>query len=268
MIDSETIVNYRNIANKIGLWDENYSTLKHDLQPAIEDIIDRDSNMDILGASLYQMTLMIRMLVYGNSEVELSDEDIDLLFEPIDKFEDLVFSPNLFANGANAAVEGMLPLVFDVAEKSDDYAEFEKVMRMMMAEPSDLTATVLSYGLAVGTCLRTYDGMSKYIEPLTDYIKTLLESSEKATAVARAIENHFKGGNTLQKRTYLFSALFATAATDCNCVNEISYMDLVSMMDKIRETAKNNKDMYDFLTSGNNFRFYMHCLEEYHGDKD
>jgi hypothetical protein len=267
MLTSEKIKEYRKIAKRIGIWDKDYSTIKQELMGVLSDIRNRDYALDVLGGCLNQIVLIARMVVYGESVAPLSDEDLKTLLSPMEELESLINVPYILSSGIETAIKDVLPIMFKVANKSEDYQSFEKEMRMAMALPSHVTASTLSYGIAIGTCLRRYSGMDVYLEPLIDHLRGILGTSDKTSEIMQAIEEH-DSGDSIENKAMLFAALFATAATDCNIKDNVTYDDMYNLIEKIDKISENNKDMHDFMSRKKDFKFFTNCIEKYHDNED
>ncbi len=265
MLSTKDIRKYRKLAKKIGIWDKDYSSIKQDMMGEIADIRNRDYAFDILGGCVHQVVLMIRLIVYGESEVPLSEDDMKALFAPLEQLESLKYTPYLATQGVETFVDNVLPIVFKVAETYPSYDEFEHALRVTMAGPSGVTRMSLSYGLAIGMCMRLYDNMQEHLQTLVSYLTNMLSSSKRATEVLRAIDERYHS-TFAAKQSFRFAALFATASTECNIGDGISYDEMYDVIDKINELSKNNKDMYDFINDETKFKLFMYGIEKYHED--
>lgn len=266
MIDYKDIEKYRIVSKRLGLWDKDYNSIKKDLVDVIADMRNRDYSLDVLGSTFVQIVLMSRLIVYGNSKSGLSDEDLEALLSPFEEtFESLDFAPSLLSNGIESAVNDLFPVVFATMEESESYDEFDRRMRSIMALPSKISVMALSYGIATGMCLRKYEGMEGQIEYLIKKLKEILKDSDVAKDIIKASDKEFKDVPFLSgfKDSFVFSAMFSAAVVECNLRRNVTYEQMYDFMRELDKITSKNKDFEEFRKS-RDFRFFMHCIEEYH----
>lgn len=262
MLKSNKIKEYRRAAKKLGIWDKDYSSIKKDLQGILSKARNEDYVLDILGGSLSQMILMARLAVYGESENELSESDLEALFSIVEPLENLDTTPYMLANGIESAINDLFPLLFEVMEDSKGYHEFELKMRVLMAEPSKLTTLALSYAIAIGICMRRYDGMQEHFEELNDMLSKILIDSDKLESLRLVIEGNDK--SSLYGKSFMFSAMLSTALVECNLAASVSFDSMYDFMKSMDKIISTNKDMYEFVKS-NEFKLLIQSVEKYHG---
>ena len=261
MLKTRDIIKYRKSAKRLGLWDADYSPIKKQLSSILDEIRKKDYAMDIVGGSFDQILLMARLVVYGESNSSLSDDDLVALFAPVAVVESLNFVPYMLASGIDSFVDGIFPLFFRTMDESKNKKDFEEHMRAIISSPAHLSTVALSYSIAIGVCLRKYKEATPHMDKLNSTLENMIKESRKRDDVISSV---FKttDPSTISGKSFLFSAMLATAVVECNLGTGIVKLDdMYDFINDINQIAP--QDMKDFIVS-REFKLYMSSIEEYH----
>lgn len=261
LISGSKIKKYREKAKRIGLWDKNYASIKRDIPRALDDIREMDFSLDIVGAVFYQMVLVARMAVYGDSESDVSFEDMQILCSKMEELESLFLTPCIVSDDGEIKniAEDIFPLFFKRMGMSKDFDEFEREMRKIISESVSTSKVGLSYGISYMLCLIKYPNMEGNIKTLSDNLRRFLVGKSIVDELDQAI----KAKNIPENLAldYEFPALFAAMVVDSNLHKNRVMTDFMRTMHWI---AMQNDEMYNFITS-REFRLLMNSVEKYHG---
>lgn len=259
MIDSKTIDKYRVYAKNIGIWDKDYRSIKNSLPRIRDSIFIKDRILDVVGGMFEQVVLGCRLTVYGDSSKDLTDDDIEALYSPLEGLESLYLTPSVISSGIDTFYESLLPGVFMVMSNSKNYDEFELRTRAHIASHASISTTVLSYGIALSICFRRYNGMIDYIDEVNDRLEKLALKNTDNDLLSSIYRR--ASGDSIHDKSFRFSSMFAAVAVECNLRKSVSESDMVRLIDYIRGVS--TKEMVDFLDS-DEFKLLMRSIEEYH----
>lgn len=258
MLSEDTIKKYRKLARKIGLWDITYQSIKEDLPYLKRKMEEQDACLDTTGAMIEQFKLVIRAVVYGNSDGDYTSEDLETLFKPFGFFEDFELTSNVLAAGADSAVENALPLLFEFMEMSDDLDEFEQLARTLTAKVSGISNFALGYSIAMSMCFKKYPDMKKYLKIFCSFMESALADSEKTGELMESVKKHHP---TPDVDFYMFSALMAAMIVERNLDQNISVEKMRELVNYINSVAP--VEMRKFIHDGD-FRTFIGTIMEYY----
>lgn len=259
MLSKERIKRYREIAKKIGLWDASYQSIKNDI-PAIKSKIHlQDYCLDMLGGTCEQFKLIARVLVYGDSDESLSEDDLKVLFEPLEFFDDFTYIANALSENISDIVRKIIPLIFSLMEASDDIDDYEKTLRSTMGSNGTLADFALAYGIGMSMCFSKYPDMRQYYK---FFCSLMTKALDKSKGIKDLIDTVNKNHPTDDVDYYMFSTLFSTMIVECNLNNAISLDRMEELMDKINHVAP--KEMRDFINDDAEFKLFNKAIDEYY----
>lgn len=262
MIDSKMLKKYRKIAQKVGLWDERYISIKRDLQNTLNIIREKDRCLDVIGASIEQMKLTARLIVYGEADEDISDEQLEIILSPLKELEDLNYSAYLIKPGVSDASEKLFPFIFGFFDSCDDADSYEKEMRAAVAGPANLSSFSLCFAMGIATCMRKYDGMSRYYDKLVKRMEDLISSSpyfqEKYLIAAKSLKKKIPAdGNDYYKFVMIFGGLLVACNLGYVPMREVG--DLVDYINTLSTPA-----MKSFIGDSRKFKLLLGSIDEYY----
>lgn len=269
MINSETIQYYRKVAKKIGLWDKSYTSLKKDLPSILDGIREKDRCLDVVGASIEQMKLVVRLLTYGDSDTDLSDEQLEIMLSPLNTLEDLNYSAYLMKPGVSDASDKLFPFIFGFLDSCEDANNYERDMRVTVAGPANLSAFSISYSIAMSICMRKYDNMSRHYKTLISFMEKSMSSSEDFLDKYRKAFISFKRKITDADGDdyYKFILTMGGLLAGCN-LGYIPSRDMGDVIDYINSLA--TPSMKQFISDSNKFKLLQGSIDKYYelSDRD